>query len=326
MRCSREEIDMRTPWVISAVLFAAIILSGCTPKEKESLMAVQSVIGEVKILSGQGERVPGPGDALLQGDTVVTAKSSLVDIMYGKKGIIRINENSRVAMTTLLTKGDQEQSRLEMSEGKLFVTVSKLTKGSTLEVVSPTTIAAVRGTSFRVTADEKSSRIDVLSGKIKVNPVKEGKVIESVETVVETNNAVVMDTKAVDAVIEKKKEIEVVILKPEEVKEIREEVKDIKPAEKLEEAAQQEIREVILEVKDDQAEEKKEEERLLQEKKDRETKLKADQQKKALAEKARIDQARMEKERLEKERLARELAEKKKQETKEQRVKNIPNL
>ncbi len=87
----------------------------------------------------------------------------------------------------------------------MFVTVSKLAKGSSFEVASPTTIAAVRGTSFRVTADENSSRIDVLSRKIKVNPVQEGKVIESIETVIETNNTVSLDIKDVEKIVGKRR-------------------------------------------------------------------------------------------------------------------------
>ncbi len=315
---------------ICVLIMAALIFvfPACKPKEKEALMTVQSTFGQVQIASASGERAPQPGDALAQGDTIITGKSSLMDILYGTRGVIRINENTHIKLSTLLAEGDKEQARMEIDRGKVFITVSKLTKGSTMEIVSPTTIAAVRGTSFRVTADENSSRIDVLSGKINVNPVKEGKVVEGAEKVVETNNAVVVDTKTVEAIIEKKKEIEVVILKPAELEEIRDEVKDMKPAEKLDESTKQEFREVVLEVKDGKAAEKKkeEEELLLKEKKEKEAKDKSARLEKARAEKERLEMERVEKERIEKERRDKELAEKKKQETKEQRVKNIPNL
>ncbi|HSV97656.1 MAG TPA: FecR domain-containing protein [Spirochaetota bacterium] len=326
---------MKPVTAIILCVFCVSFISSCANKAKESTtLTVHSLFGEAKAVSQSGERKLAPGDSIAQEDTILTGASSLIDIVYGTSGIIRINENSQVRMTALFTGEGANRSRMDLASGKMFVTVSKLAKGSSFEVASPTTIAAVRGTSFRVTADENSSRIDVLSGRIKVNPVREGKVIEDVETVIETNSTVSLDIKAVDRIVNEKKEIEVAVLKEEEITAIREEVKDIKPVERLEDTVKQEIRQVMVAPPvDTEAEKRREDEKKKQAELERAQAEKSRQDRLAAArsEKERLAREQAEKERLaheqaEKERLERERIEKQKQETKEKRVKNIPNL
>jgi hypothetical protein len=321
---------MKKYLVLSLVLLIGFASFSCKEKPKDEGLTVQSFFGDVKISTGKGEVIPQIGDRLNQGDTIITGKASILDVTYSQNGIIRINENSTVKVTLLESEAAGGSTRLDMSQGKVFVTISKLIKGRKFEIGSPTSVAAVRGTTFRVTADDKSSRIDVLNGKIAVNPVKEGKQIEGVEKVVEMNTAVVIDEKVVKDAVEKKKEIEVVILKPEEVKEIREEVKDLKPTEKMDEATKTEIKDIVLEPKADlEAEKKKEEDQKLQEKKRQEegTRLKKMEKTRLAKEiQEKLAKERIEKERIEKEKQEKARIEQKKQETKEKRVKNIPNL
>jgi hypothetical protein len=316
---------------ISLILLLLISLPISCKKEKPeaSQLIVQSTIGNVIVESSKGERVPLVGDVIKEGEIIVTKDRSVIDIQYGTQGILRISEKSRVTIAVLLTSEAGDQTSLTMNEGKLFVTISKLSKNSKFEVSTKTSVAAVRGTSFRVVAGTKSSKIDVLSGKIRVNPVKDGKVIEEVEKVVETNSTVVLDEEVVAEIVEKKKEIEVTTLKPEDVEEIREEVKDITVNEKVAEEVKKEIKEVVLEEKIDE-EAKLEKERAAEAAKKR---LEADRLKRGKIEQERAERERLERERAEKERAERERAEreriakeKKEQETKEQRVRNIPNL
>jgi len=311
---------------ISLILLLLISLPiSCKKEEPEaSQLIVQSTIGDVIVESSQGERVPLVGDVIREGEIIVTKDRSVIDIRYGTQGILRISEKSRVTIAVLLSSEAGDQTNLTMDEGKLFVTISKLSKNSKFEVATKTSVAAVRGTSFRVVADTKSSKIDVLSGKIRVNPVKDGKVVEEAEKVVETNRTVVLDEETVEEIVEKKKEIEVATIKPEDAKEIREEVKDITVDEKVTEEVKKEIKEVVLEGKiDEEAKLEKEREAEAAKKRletDRLNKEKIEQQRR---ERERLERERAEKERAEQERIAKE---KKEQETEEQRVRNIPNL
>ncbi|TAL35432.1 MAG: hypothetical protein EPN93_10390 [Spirochaetes bacterium] len=323
---------------IIAIVCAGVMLYGtaCSKKANEAVtVSIQSAVGDVKIVSEKGDRAAKTGEAVAQGDTIKTGVESLVDLTYGVSGVIRINESSLVKLATLFG-GAGGDSRIEISEGRMFVTVSKLQKGDKFEVASPTTIAAVRGTSFKVTADSETSRIDVISGTIKVNPVQDGKVIAEIESVVEVNKTVTVEKKDIKKMVEEKKTIEVKALKVEEVRKIREEVKDIKPAERLNESVRKEFQEVVIAPRDDkdkEADKKKEEERR---KKEEERRLKdeADLRARGMAERAAADRLASEKAEREKAerdaaeaaRLEKERIEKQQQETKEKRVKNIPTL
>lgn len=325
-RCSSDIRSLIMKKSISLILLLLISLPISCKKEKPeaSQLIVQSTIGNVTVQSATVKRVPLVGDVIKEGEMIVTKDRSVIDIQYGTQGVLRISENSRVTIAVLLSSEAGDQTNLTMDEGKLFVTISKLRKNSKFEVSTKTSVAAVRGTTFRVVARAKSSKIDVLSGRIRVNPVKDGKVIEGVEKVVETNRTVVLDEKIVEEIVEKKKEIEVATLKPEDVDEIREEVKDITVSEKVAEEVKKEIKEVVLEEKVDE-EAKLEKEREAEAAKRR---LEADRLKREKLERERLEQEQAERERSERERAEQEriAKEKKEQETKEQRVRNIPNL
>jgi len=306
----------RTGTFLSALLFISLALSCKDTPKGDAILNVHTFFGDVKIVNAGGENAARVGTALKAGDAIITGDSSVADLLYGAAGIIRINEKTSISVTQLVSPDTKGDTDLSIDRGKMFVTVSKLAKGSSFKVKSPTAIAAVRGTTFKVTTGESSSRIDVLAGKVKVNPVKEGKVIEEAEKIVEVNNTVTLDVKAVEKIIERKQEIEVAVLKTEEIKEIREEIKSMKPVQNLSPELEREIEQVAVEkpeeeaVKDDSAEKREENKRR-----------EALERQRAWAEKQRIERERLEKERLEKERIARE-----KQEQKEKRVKNIPTL
>ncbi len=231
------------------LIIAVAALGSCKKNEMQTVMSIASAVGDVKLVTAQGDKNPQAGDAVAQGDMIVTGKSSLVDILYSTRGLIRISENSQVRISLLAFDSEKENSRLAMNKGKLFVTISKLTKNSSFEVSSSTAVAAVRGTSLSVIADEKSSRIVVLKGKVSVQPVKEGKVIEASESTVETHQAVELSTEVVEQISEKKAQIQVVMVKDAEVKEIQREIRDIqetKAVQRLDPEVQQEAREVVV--------------------------------------------------------------------------------
>lgn len=297
------------------LISAGIVAAGCKKEDPDKTVKVYSIIGDVTITGTAGEKQAAVGDLLLAGDSVRTGENSMADILYGTAGVIRIQPGSSVAIATLMdqTTGD---TQLDMPAGRMNVTLAKLKKGD-FRVKTGTAVAAVRGTTFRITADDKATRLDVVTGAVKVNPVQNDTVVTTVEKTVEMNQAVELDEKAVKEAVEEKKEIAVVELKPEEVKEIREEVKDIKPEmlEKLNDDARKEVKEKIL-IADDSAE--REREKQEQEKREKE-KIEKEKIEKARAMKLLRDRRIREKamrDRAEKEKQAPKQMEKKKSDEK----------
>ena len=345
------------PLIIMPFIFMIILQSCKKPAgpEKNNL-TVQAVIGDVTVTVDGADKSPQAGDKILENSVIKTGQSSLIDVNYADYGVIRINENSIMLVSDL-----KQDSMVELKKGKIFAVLSKLKKNTQFRVKTTTTVAAIRGTSFRISADEKKSRIDVLAGTVKVNPVKEGKVVEDVEKFVEKDTAVEMNEKTVDEIIEKKQEIEVSAIKPETVEEIKMEAKNIALNEKTSEAVKEEMKAVgiesiivkteptnpvedgktgIEEEKKTEPETEKEPDKKIDEERDRLKKEKKQAKKKKrearLKKQAEQEIAREEKkqaenelkERREREKIAGEKKEKEARETeqREQRVKNIPTL
>ena len=293
---------MKKITIFATLMLLIVSIFGCKKLENDQSLKIFSIIGDVKIIQNTVAKTPNVGDIIQKDDEIITGDMSVADLLLGEEGVIRVQQNSHIKMASVINKTSTD-TQIDMDNGKVYITLSKMRKG-TFKVKTPTAVASVRGTSFRVTAGENKSKLDVLVGKIKVNPIKDEKVIEEIEAIVEKNQTVEIDKKAVENAIEKKEEIKVAELKKEEIKEIKNEVKNIKPeiVEKLGKEAKKEINENILKQEpdtDDSAEEKD----LLQKKQQRQLALKLAKEKQTKINrenKSRLEAER--KERLKKER------------------------
>lgn len=261
---------MRHVFSVIIIFLLAAGVTACKKDEKERSITVQSLIGEVMIISNKTEKPAKVGDILITGDGIRTGADSIADILYGSEGIIRIQPDSNILVSSLMDPATGD-SQLDMPQGRIYVTLSKLKKGD-FSVKTPTAVASVRGTSFRITADEKASRLDVVTGAVRINPVQNNTVITDVEKTVETNQTVELDEKVLKQVVEQKKEITVREMKAEDMEEIRKEVKDIKPEmiEKLNPEARKEIKEKVLIIDDSAERAKREKEKIENERKEKE--------------------------------------------------------
>lgn len=312
----------RIRFVLAVSILPIIILCSCKPKEADNAITLHRYVGTVTILGPEGTKTPSGGDILTSSDAVTTAANSLADILIGRRGVVRVDEK-----TTLKISMIADNANLELSNGEIFVTLSKLKKGE-FKVVTPTAVASIRGTSFRVYATANASRVDVVSGTVKINPVKDNVVIESVEAVVEPNQTAAIDTEFVEkaaVAIEKKKQIEIPVkeLPQEDAKKIKETILSIEPAaiEKLDQEVKTEIKEIAEPPKPAQEEKDKLEKEKLEKEKEEKARRQAEEARRRLMtqqqnkqrletekkrEAERLEQERLEKERMEKERLEKE--------------------
>jgi len=325
--------------IIIPIIVGFVFFISCIKEGKNNILVIHSFFGNVTIKSNNSIQQPKVGDSLSLNDVVITDKGSIVDLLYRDSGIIRINENTKVTVSSLI-KGDADDVVLDIDTGKTFATLGKLKKGDNFALKSKTVIAAVRGTSFRMVASEKGASVDVVTGKVKVQPVSNNTVVEDVEVIVEENQTVALDTKTVETIVQKieekkstatqqdaqqkiveeiKETIKPIETPKETIKEIKQEVKDIPVVATVHEEVKQEISKVI---DDDKEAKKREEEKLKQE---REKAEKAMQLKLEKERQAKMMAQKLEKEKRAKEEALREKAAKE-QKIKEDRVKNIPTL
>jgi len=153
---------------------------------------VNFISGDVQIIA-DGKTLPlHVGDKITQGMIVKTGAGSIVDIHF-QGSIIRINQDSSVVMKELVKnlKNNKESTELFVESGQVLSNVTKkLTDGEKFRVDTPTSVAAVRGTVFLVTAYEEKSTIACSEGKV---AVKESSCDDSAFVMVEAGNEAVVE-------------------------------------------------------------------------------------------------------------------------------------
>jgi hypothetical protein len=165
-------------------------------KKEQKAFSVTSFFGDVKILS-QGMESPATLDAaLLPGDVIVTGKNSIADILYMNDGIVRVSPETNLTIDSLSKK---DAGQVNLSNGAVFVTMSKLSKDRNFSVKTKTAVAAVRGTAFRVAEQNGVTDVAVVTGKMLVSPVVQGIAVEQAAVVVDGKSAVKLDEKIAEA-------------------------------------------------------------------------------------------------------------------------------
>lgn len=217
-------------------IMLTLFITGCgkneTPKPdadagEKFFFKIQFILGDVKVDGTSGLRDARAGENISINESVVTGKKSVADVVFGTSGVVRIIENSRVAVRSIADKNTAD-TVLDMDKGRLYVTLVKL-KGKEFRVKTPTAVASVRGTSFTVVTDIRGAKLSVAKGTVSVNLIKDGKIIgEKTASVDAGQKTAYIDRKAVEKIIAGRMEIPVMEMTPAEKIEIQSEVKNIK--------------------------------------------------------------------------------------------------
>lgn len=242
----------------TVILLAALSLAAAFGCKKTGVggdaFIVQNYFGTVNIQGPGGGRLPEIGGPVSEADTVVTGPRSSVDLVYNESSLIRVNENTTLGIDSLMAKVENS-TELTLRKGSLFTTVQKLKKQENFQVNTPTMVVAVRGTSFGVSADENSSRAEVLAGTVKVNPVKDGTVVSEVTSEVTVNNLAEIKKEQIREIIEKRK-MAIAPIRAERMKRLRADLEGIDGAvvDRLNPELRKEFRMKILKMKQERFE------------------------------------------------------------------------
>ncbi len=196
-------------WILPVIVAAALFL---IPRAEggQAAYQVQVVVGDVNIVTGGSTKAATEGQALVGGDTVITGRNSMADIAWGDRGLVRVNEKTRITVASLAKKNDDPD--MDMNTGSIMVMLSKLVRDESFQVKTPTQVASVRGTSFQITADNDASRVDVLTGVIIIHPVRDGNIYREFAESVSEERSVSMNRSMVRDIIAKRKRITVSLL------------------------------------------------------------------------------------------------------------------
>jgi hypothetical protein len=126
--------------------------------------------GYAGILKADKSIVPvSAGQQLTAGTELVTGEKSKLNIQFADGSIVSMQPNSQLKLDTLsiYSGGGMVDTTLRLQQGKLETEANPAhVQGNKMQIITPTAVAAVRGTKFRVSADDDSITQETLEGKV----------------------------------------------------------------------------------------------------------------------------------------------------------------
>jgi hypothetical protein len=155
---------------ILTTLMLGLGLCAAPVSAAKSIATITTIEGKASVLpTGAADwRDAKPGMPLKLGDQVYSRKESFVEIRYTDAAVLRMNESTKVVITSSTDKAVKSQTPL----GNVWVNMQKITKArKTFELSSPTAVAAIRGTVYQMdTRDDSSTSVSVFEGSVDVGP------------------------------------------------------------------------------------------------------------------------------------------------------------
>lgn len=129
-----------------------------------------AVAGEVSVALPQASpRALRAGETLGAGAVLVTAANSSVTVRFADGSLLVLQPRARLALDTVSVSagGGMVDTRLRLQQGRAELRANpQRVPGSRLQVITPAAVAAVRGTRFRVSADDRIAREETLEGEV----------------------------------------------------------------------------------------------------------------------------------------------------------------
>lgn len=184
---------------------SGLVLPSPTSETSLNTVAVAvlaSVTGDVQIKKGEIWGKAVPEDEIAQSDIIKTSFGSQATLLFGSGSIIRVDQNSQIALSEYSRDGESWIIKINQIFGRSWNRVQKLVGASVYEVNTPTAVATVRGTAFGIDADASGSAITVDEGTVTAKVVDtktpERRVIQEVK--IEKQQTVEITPKRVEEV------------------------------------------------------------------------------------------------------------------------------
>ena len=165
---------------VRKIFFAFLALAAFSMRAWADTAALQNVHGDVAVLKHGGKDwIPGREAMTLDaGDRVKTGGNSSVEIQMDA-GLVSLGEKTQFGLKKFETTEGQIKASLELTLGKLKAKVEKLREGSEFKVMTPTSVASVRGTVFDLWVfeylEELFTRLDVTDGVVRLCGLNQAK-------------------------------------------------------------------------------------------------------------------------------------------------------
>jgi hypothetical protein len=139
-------------------------------KQLPAAAEVALTSGQAGILNADKSIAPvTAGQQLTAGTELVTGQRSKLNIKFADGSIVSMQPNSTLKLDTLsiYSGGGMVDTTLRLQQGKLETEANpKHVQGNKMQIITPTAVAAVRGTKFRVSTSDVAITQETLEGKV----------------------------------------------------------------------------------------------------------------------------------------------------------------
>lgn len=150
--------------VISCVLLYTLSYGA---EDLTRIATATSVTGKVMVYAGKSiVKAIEVGDPILVRDLIVTGPKSEVTVKVDDFGVFTLRENTSIRINDMVNRSGKV--KVNMTKGNMLFGIKKLMNTDAVTVETPTAVAAVRGTSFTITAGAEATKIAVLTGEVAV--------------------------------------------------------------------------------------------------------------------------------------------------------------
>lgn len=181
----------RAAVVVTAVVLAALVADGIRREASEMTATLAEVRGPVTIARGEQPEIPGRAGFLLRDrDVVTTGPGSFAVLVFPDGSALELEPGTQFEVRLLdYQRGGQRDRSFMVRFGSAVARVSRFFGGrSQATVCTPTAVAAVRGTGFRVVYDprQRQSYCQVAEGTVQgrtpavAAPTRAGQMVQAV--------------------------------------------------------------------------------------------------------------------------------------------------
>ncbi len=136
--------------------------------------------GNVQIMKNDGKTysiskkdLQTPKVMFEEGDHIITSKNSVAQLEFASGVSLRVGPSTSVRANSkgfdFAKPGEGKKVNLDLEKGELFSSIEKRISADEYQVTTPTSIAAVRGTFFRIAASSNESVVTVEDGAVEMS-------------------------------------------------------------------------------------------------------------------------------------------------------------
>ncbi len=132
-----------------------------------SSVIISKLIGKVMVLSGNNWVQAKIGQQLNQNDKIKTSNDGRAELVFQDGSTMWLKENTEIEISSLVP----QERNISIKIGKIRFKIISLPGGAKFYARTPTAVAAIRGTEFILSVEEKTSQLFVLSGKVEFSNI-----------------------------------------------------------------------------------------------------------------------------------------------------------